>query len=124
MKKSFYKEKLQGMTLYGPHRDEFSFYIDDMTLKTFGSQGQQRLAVICFKIAEIYLFKEVKNIHPVLLLDDIFSEIDKSKRNKLVKFISNDIQTIITTTNIRGINKSLLNKSKIYYVKNGNIEER
>lgn len=124
LKKSFYKEKLQGMTLYGPHRDEFSFYIDDMTLKTFGSQGQQRLAVICFKIAEIYLFKEVKNIHPVLLLDDIFSEIDKSKRNKLVKFISNDIQTIITTTNIRGINKSLLNKSKIYYVKNGNIEER
>ena len=122
--KSLYKEKMQGMTLYGPHRDEFSFYLNDLSLKQFGSQGQQRLAVICFKLAEIYLFKEKKNENPILLLDDIFSEIDKSKKNKLVKFIENDIQTIITTTDIRGVNKSLLNNAKVYYVKNGTIEER
>lgn len=115
---------MQGMTLYGPHRDEFSFYLDDIALKTFGSQGQQRLAVICFKLSEIYLFREKRGENPILLLDDIFSEIDKSKKNKLVKFICDDIQTIITTTDLRGISKSLLNNSKVYYVKNGNIEER
>lgn len=124
LQKSLYKEKMQGMTLYGPHRDEFSFYLDDIALKTFGSQGQQRLAVICFKLSEIYLFREKRGENPILLLDDIFSEIDKSKKNKLVKFICDDIQTIITTTDLRGISKSLLNNSKVYYVKNGNIEER
>ena len=124
LEKSLYKEKMQGMTLYGPHRDEFSFYLNDRSLKVFGSQGQQRLAVICFKLAEIYLFKDKKNENPILLLDDIFSEIDKSKKNKLVKFIESDIQTIITSTDIRGLSKSLLKNAKVYYVKNGTIEER
>ena len=122
--KSFYKEKMQGMTLYGPHRDEFSFYLNNESLKLFGSQGQQRLAVICFKLAEIYLFKEKKNENPILLLDDIFSEIDKGKKNKLVKFIQRDIQTVITATDIRGLNKKLVNDAKIYYVKDGTIEKR
>ena len=124
LKKSLFKEQMQGMTLYGPHRDEFSFYLDDISLKLYGSQGQQRLAVICLKLAEIYIFRELKKENPVLLLDDIFSEIDKSKRNKLVKFIDDNIQTIITTTDLRGLNKTLLDHSKIFYVKNGTVEER
>ena len=124
LKKSLFKEKMQGMTLYGPHRDEFSFYLDDLSLKTYGSQGQQRLAVICLKLAEIYLFRDIKKENPVLLLDDIFSEIDKSKKNKLVKFINDNMQTIITTTDLRGLNKSLLEKAKVFYVKNGIVEER
>lgn len=124
LNKSLFKEKIQGMTLYGPHRDEFSFYLGDISLKLYGSQGQQRLAIISLKIAEIYLFRELKGENPVLLLDDIFSEIDKSKKNKLVKFIDDNIQTIITTTDLRGLNKSLLKNSKIFYVKEGTVEEK
>jgi len=124
LKKSLFKEKMQGMTLYGPHRDDFSFDLDDLSLKTYGSQGQQRLAVICLKLAEIYLFRELKKENPILLLDDIFSEIDKKKKNKLVKFINDDMQTIITTTDLRGLNKSLLDSAKVFSVKNGIVEER
>ena len=73
---------MQGMTLIGPHRDDFSFDLNGLDMKNFASQGQQRLAVIALKIAEIYLFKEEIGEYPVLLLDDIFSEIDTKKRKK------------------------------------------
>jgi len=123
-KKNYQKEIGQGMTLYGPHRDDFSFYINDDNLKIFSSQGGQRLAVICLKLSEIELFKDKTSYNPILLLDDIFSEIDSKKRNKLIKFINNDIQTIITTTDIKNINKKLLENSKVFEVFSGNIEEK
>ena len=94
-------------------------------LKYFGSQGQQKLAVLCLKLSEIGLFKEVSGFNPVILLDDIFSELDIKKRNRLLKFVGdNDIQSIITTTDLKSINKKYLNESYIYEVKNGNIERK
>ena len=86
---------MQGITLIGPHRDDFSFNLSGIDMKSFASQGQQRLAVIALKIAEIFLFKEEKKEYPVLLLDDIFSEIDSKKRNKIINFLLKDIQSII-----------------------------
>ena len=99
-----YKKELNyGMTMFGPHRDEFSFYLNDKNLKLFGSQGQQKIAVLSFKLAEIDIFKEYSGCNPVLLLDDIFSELDIKKRNKLLDYINNDIQSIITTTDLKNI---------------------
>ena len=121
---NFQREIFQGMTLYGPHRDDFSFYIDDQDIKYYGSQGQQRVAIISFKLAEVDLFKEEKKTNPILLLDDIFSELDIKKRNNLVKYIPDDIQTIITTTDLKNIQKKIVNNSKIFIVDNGNIVEK
>lgn len=123
-KKNYKKELMQGMTLYGPHRDDFEFYYKNENLKLFGSQGQQRLAVICFKLSEIDIFKKKTNTAPILLLDDIFSEIDKSKKNKLLRFIDRDIQTIITATDLRGISKKIVDNAFVFKVDKGNIERR
>lgn len=124
-KKNYLKELNYGMTIYGPHRDDFVFEYDEKDLKLSGSQGQQRLAIICFKLAEISIFKKYTNYYPVLLLDDIFSELDIKKRNKLLKMITeHDVQCIITTTDLKNISKSYIEKSLVYYVKNGTVERK
>ena len=113
------------MTIYGPHRDDFIFKYNDKDLKFFGSQGQQRLAVLAFKLAEIDVFTDVNGTTPLLLLDDIFSELDLRKRNKLLKFISSrEIQSILTTTDLKNISKKYLDDSYIYEVKEGKIERK
>ena len=124
LKKFFKVELMQGVTLVGPHRDDFSFNLNGLDMKNFASQGQQRIAVIALKIAEIYLFKEEMGEYPVLLLDDIFSEIDTRKRNKIIKYLLKDIQSIITTTDINDIDDSLLHDAKIFKVNNDRITER
>ena len=120
-----YKKELNyGMTMFGPHRDEFSFYLNDKNLKLFGSQGQQKIAVLSFKLAEIDIFKEYSGSNPVLLLDDIFSELDIKKRNKLLDYINGDIQSIITTTDLKNIRKINLEDAYIFEIKNGVVERR
>ncbi len=124
LKKNFNLELMQGVTLTGPHRDDFSFDLNGISMKEFSSQGQQRLAIIALKIAEIYLFKEELGEYPVLLLDDIFSEIDTKKRNKIISFLLKDIQSIITTTDINDINEDLVKNATIYKVNNNKVTER
>ena len=124
LKHSVKREIMQGMTLYGPHRDDFSFNIDNNNLKFYGSQGQQRIAIISFKLAEVGLFQEEKNTSPILLLDDIFSELDIKKRNLLIKYIPDKVQTIITTTDLKNIQKKILSQAKIFIVDNGKITEK
>lgn len=96
----------KGVTLIGPHRDDFLFYLNDNNLKNYGSQGQQRMSVIALKLAEIGLFQKIKNDNPILLLDDVFSELDVEKKNKLLKYISPDIQTFITTTDLNNFDSA------------------
>ena len=122
--KNFKVELMQGVTLIGPHRDDFSFDLDGMDMKNFASQGQQRLAVIALKIAEIYLYKEETGEYPVLLLDDIFSEIDTKKRNKIISFLLKDIQSIITTTDINDIEEELVENATIFKVNNNKVTGR
>lgn len=117
------KEVVAGMTLYGPHRDDFSFIINDNDAKTYGSQGQQKMAMIAFKLAEIPIFEELTGTKPVLLLDDIFSELDKSKKNHLIEFINDGIQVIITANDTVGISKKLLNNAKVFRIENGKIKD-
>ena len=122
---NYEKELKYGMTLFGPHRDDFAFLVDDIDLKYFGSQGQQKLAILSLKLSEIGIFKEYTNYNPVLLLDDILSEFDLKKRNKLLKYINSlDIQSIITTTDLKNINKKYLDNSFVFNVDNGTIERK
>ena len=123
--KNYMKELNYGMTIYGPHRDDFYFEYDKKDLKYYGSQGQQKLAILSFKLSEISIFREITKTSPVLLLDDIFSELDIKKRNKLLKIIdSDDIQSIITTTDLKNIQKRYLKEAYVFQVKNGNVERK
>lgn len=108
-------------SLIGPHLDDYEFFIDEKNLKSYGSQGQQRIAVLSMKLSEVEIFKYYKNTFPILLLDDVFSELDNKKRNLLLKYINNNIQSIITTTDLRNINKKVLLNSKIFKIMNGTI---
>ena len=120
-----YKKELgSGMTLYGPHRDDISFYLNDKNLKFFGSEGQQKMAILSFKLSEIEIFKKETKYYPILLLDDIFSEFDIEKRNKLLEYVKENIQSIITTTDLKNIKKKYISSANIYEIKNGSIERR
>lgn len=118
---NYYNELDKKMTLFGIQKDDLLFYVDDMNLKDYGSQGQQRVAVLSFKLAEINIFKETKKTYPIVLLDDIFSELDIEKRNNLLKFIKSNIQFIITTTDIKNISEKIVEKASIFKIKDGNI---
>lgn len=118
----FDREKFYGMTLIGPHRDDFLFMLNDKDLSVYGSQGQIRAAILALKLAEVLIFKEKDGDYPILLLDDIFSELDVEKRNKLVKYILDDVQTIITTTDIDLIDPSLVERARVFLVDDGNVE--
>lgn len=117
----FDREKAYGMTLIGPHRDDFLFLLNDNDLSIYGSQGQIRAAILALKLSELLIFKEKDGDYPILLLDDIFSELDVDKRNKLMKYVLDDVQTIITTTDIDLIDSSLLEKANVFIVDNARI---
>jgi len=121
LNKNIKKEIKLGTTLYGPHRDELEFYLEEKNLKQYGSQGQKRLAVLSMKLAEIEIFKQYKGENPILLLDDVFSELDDIKKNKIIQYLSNNIQVIITTTDLKKINKKKFEKLSIFKIKNGEV---
>lgn len=118
------KEIDNGMTIYGPHRDDLSFLIGEDDIKIYGSQGQQKVAIIALKLSEIEIFKKMTLDCPIILLDDIFSELDTKNRNKLIEYINKDIQVIITSNDTKGINRKFLNSAKIFKVVNGKIYEK
>ncbi len=115
------KEVKLKKTLYGPHRDDFIFNIEDNSVKEFGSQGQQKMAVIALKLSEIEIFKDYKQTSPIILLDDVFSDLDNNKKNNLLNYIDSGMQVIITTTNLDSIDKKLLSKAKLIHIKDGKI---
>ena len=87
-------------TLVGPHRDDLSFTLDGRDARTFGSQGQQRSVVLAWKMAEVALCEEVLGERPLLLLDDVMSELDAERRDAVTRFVQGGIQTVVTTTNL------------------------
>lgn len=118
------KEIKLKTTLYGPHRDDFTFNIENNNLREFGSQGQQKMAVIALKLSEIEVFKNFKQTNPIILLDDVFSDLDNTKKNNLLKHINKDMQVIITTTDLDSIDEKLLSKAKLIHIKNGKIVKK
>lgn len=110
-------------TLYGPHKDDIEFYIGDKNIKNYGSQGQQRMTVLSLKLSEIHIFKEITGKYPILLLDDVFSELDETRKNNLLKYIQQNIQTIITTTDLSNIDESIIKSAKLIHIKSGSVQE-
>lgn len=120
-KNNYEKELRLGTTIFGPHRDNIGFYIDMKNIKDFGSQGQQRMAILSCKLSEITIYKKYKNSDPIILLDDVFSELDDIKKNNLLKYLKNNHQIIITTTDLKKINKKIIGEANIYKIKEGKI---
>ena len=110
----------RGITSIGPHRDDFTVLINDIDTKSYGSQGQQRTAVLTIKFSSLKIIKELTGEHPVLLLDDVLSELDFSRKRYILSTIG-DIQTIITCTGIEDLYEYLDDKSKVFKVKDGEI---
>ena len=110
----------RGITSLGPHRDDFTVLINDIDTKSYGSQGQQRTAVLTIKFSSLKIIKELTGEHPVLLLDDVLSELDFSRKRYILSTIG-DIQTIITCTGIEDLYEYLDDKSKVFKVKDGEI---
>lgn len=108
-------------TQVGPHRDDITFYINDMDVKKYGSQGQQRTVALSLKLAEIELVKRLIKDNPILLLDDVMSELDSNRRDALLNSIEG-IQTIITCTGYDDFIKERINVDMIYKVTHGNVE--
>ena len=107
-------------TTVGPHRDDFSFMVGDVDIRKFGSQGQQRTAALSLKLSEIELVKKITNDNPVLLLDDVLSELDSNRQNYLLSTIG-EIQTIVTCTGLDEFVNNRFEIDKVFRIENGSI---
>ena len=120
MKASQDRDIKAKITSVGPHRDDFSFLIGDVDIRKFGSQGQQRTAALSLKLAEIELVKRITKDTPVLLLDDVLSELDSNRQNYLLNSIG-DIQTIITCTGLEEFVNNRFEIDRVFHVSNGRV---
>ncbi|WP_139492511.1 DNA replication/repair protein RecF [Brevibacillus dissolubilis] len=117
----FEREKQRGSTLIGVHRDDFSLKVNGIDVQAYGSQGQQRTAALSLKLAEIELIKQEVGEYPILLLDDVLSELDEHRQTLLLETIQDKIQTFVTTTGVEGLKHQVLDQATRFYVREGNI---
>lgn len=110
----------RGFTSVGPHRDDLDILINNISIKSFGSQGQQRTAALSLKLSEIEIIKQDVGEYPILLLDDVMSELDLNRQKDLIYTLKN-VQTIITTTDVKNLLDEYISASKITNIKNGGI---
>ncbi|MCP3775165.1 DNA replication/repair protein RecF [Paenibacillus sp. MZ04-78.2] len=115
------QELRRGVSLVGPHRDDLRFYINDKEVQTFGSQGQQRTTALSLKLAEIELIREEVGEYPLLLLDDVLSELDRYRQTQLIETFQRKVQTFITTTGIESIDLSKLENASVIHVRDGSL---
>jgi DNA replication and repair protein RecF len=120
---SFDEECARGQSVIGPHRDDLIFLINEKEAKPFASQGQQRSIVLAIKLAELKIIEKRKGEIPVLLLDDVFAELDESRQDFLLHNLPENIQIFLTTTHLSGIQKEFLKGAQILEIKNGQIVE-
>ena len=111
------EEVSRGTTLIGPHRDEVFFRVGDRDARIFASQGQQRTIALAWKLAEVRVITEIAGQAPVLLLDDVMSELDETRRQALMSFVGKAAQTFLTTTNIGYFDDSLVARAKVVHLK-------
>lgn len=115
------KEILRSTTLIGPQRDDLHFVINGKEVQSFGSQGQQRTTALSVKLAEIDLMKEQTDEYPILLLDDVLSELDDFRQTHLLTAIQDKVQTFLTTTSLSGVQQELLTNPRIFRISEGNV---
>lgn len=122
LKKSREKERLRLSTLAGPHRDDLHFAINGKDVQTYGSQGQQRTTALSVKLAEIDLMKEETGEYPILLLDDVMSELDDTRQLHLLETIEGKVQTFLTTTTLEHVKNKMTVEPEIFYVQQGELK--
>ena len=110
------EERRRGMTLAGPHRDEIVFTIDGRDARAFGSQGQQRSVVLAWKMAEVRVTRDILGRYPLLLLDDVMSELDASRRDAIMGIAEQSVQTVVTTTNLGYFSHEVLTAAEVVRV--------
>lgn len=114
LRKNRKKEINIGMTSFGVHRDDYEFLQNGNNAKEYSSQGLQKLIVLAMKLSEVQIFVKKYELYPILLLDDLFSELDEKNRNNIFKSLDKEIQIFITTTDLKNINKRIIERAKIF----------
>lgn len=117
------REIERGVTLIGPHRDDLQFFVNGYDIQTYGSQGQQRTTALSLKLAEIELIKQEVGEAPVLLLDDVLSELDDYRQSHLLNTIHGSVQTFVTTTSVEGIQHETIQNARLFEVVKGEVKE-
>ena len=115
------EEARRGTTLLGPQRDDICLFINGMDARLYGSQGQQRTVALALKLAEFRLIEDYVGEPPVMLLDDVMSDLDDQRRNHLLQWVRRRCQTFITCTNLRSFPKEILAEAATFHVANGII---
>lgn len=110
------QELQRGTSIIGPHKDEMAFFINKRNARLFASQGQQRTIILTMKLASIELINDILGVKPVLLLDDVMSELDENHRDALTEFINKETQTFITTTNLEYFSPQFIDRATIVRV--------
>ncbi|MBM3707242.1 MAG: DNA replication/repair protein RecF [Actinobacteria bacterium] len=125
LKENLRKDLIYKTTITGPHRDDFNILINGKDIKSFGSQGQQRITLICLKLCEVNILKEKIKTKPVLLLDDVLSELDNEKKRLLLEILKNNrFQTFITTANPDVFKALDLNCAEKFLIANNKISQK
>jgi DNA replication and repair protein RecF len=113
------EEVARRSTAVGPHRDDVLFKVDERDARSFASQGQQRTVVLAWKLAEVHVVEDVTGGEPVLLLDDVMSELDEDRRRALAAFVGERVQTIVTTTNTGYFEPAFIKQATVVRVGGG-----
>ncbi|MCL4552828.1 MAG: DNA replication/repair protein RecF [Candidatus Marsarchaeota archaeon] len=117
------KEIALGMSLAGPHRDDIKFFVDQIDMNTYGSRGQQRSVALSLKLAETRYMLAASREYPILLLDDIMSELDSDRRQRVLNAVSENQQVLMTTTDLHHFQPELLARSSLFSVSAGRVEK-
>ncbi len=121
IKKKQKEELIRGQTLIGPHRDDISFFINDLEARQYASQGQQRTVVLALKLAELDFVENIIHDNPLLLLDDVLAELDKFRQQYLLDSLKKNTQTIITTVDVEKFDSDYLKDVDLYTVEAGTV---
>ena len=121
MQKNLSKDLMLGKTSIGIHGDDLAFLLDGKNLKEYGSEGQQKNAIIAYKFSELEIFKEKTGFYPIFILDDLFSELDQEKVLNILKLLKSEIQTFITTTNLDILSFSSIHSYKQIHIEDGHV---
>jgi len=115
------RELAQGVSLVGPHRDDLDFLVDGVPQGVYGSRGQQRLSVLALKLAEVEFMRAETGEPPLLLLDDVLSELDPARQRFVLQTIGDDGQTLLTATDLGGFDPTFLARARVYRVEDGTV---
>ena len=113
-----------SLTKTGIHRDDFLFLFNGNNARDYSSEGIQKLILFCFKLAELEVLSHDYYEEPILLLDDLFSELDIDNQNNVLNNLNKNVQVFITTTDINNVKKNIIKKAKIIDLNGGGKYER